>query len=105
MGSVGNQEFVNAKFTARGKVTAVKRLSLLGISPASRTSLAFSALASLREWFASLREQLHPSQRLTEQEVSEIRKRLLELVAHSRGLLNVETASETVENSPIGQHQ
>jgi hypothetical protein len=54
----------------------------------------------VHEFVASLREHFHPSPQLTEQELIEIRNRLLDLVAHSTEPSQVETASETVKKLP-----
>jgi hypothetical protein len=55
---------------------------------------------SVHELVASFREHFHPSPQRTEQEVIEIRNRLLDLVAHPTEPSQVETASGTVEKLP-----
>jgi len=59
---------------------------------------------SVHEFVTSLREHSHPSPQRTEQEVIEIRNRLLDWVLHSTEPSQVETASETVEKLPISRN-
>jgi len=57
---------------------------------------------SVHKFFASLGEHFHHSRpQLTEQEATEIRNRLLDLVYHPAEPLQVETASETAETMPM----